>query len=115
MLMNKNLLIGVGLLTIVGGGVAWFLMSDDTEETYTLANGVKGTAEELIAQGYIPLQFGDTIKWVSKVEYEKAQTGAAGDNNTLVTILNAAGAILPIIGSTINTVQKNKLKNAIGV
>lgn len=106
--MNNQILIGIALVLGFGGVAWWWMSSQNDEETYTLPNGVKGTADELIKQGYIPLQFGTEIKWVSKAEYEKAQTQANGNDSLLVTILNASGAILPIVGRTINTIQRNK-------
>lgn len=91
------ILIGLG----VGAGVIWYFFLREDQEEYTLTNGVRGTAEELIAKGYMPIQIGSEIQWVSKTEYDKAQEEANGDDSLVVLILDTLGALLPVASSVI--------------
>ena len=55
------------------------------------------------------------MNWVLKSEYDKASAQSNGNPSTLVTILNAAGALLPIISTTIQTVKSNQVNRAANI
>lgn len=101
--MNNKTLIFVLLGLGVSGIVIFFLLKDNEEgeKTYRLSNGVEGTAQELAAQGYVPVMVGDTLTWVSKQQYDQANQQSGGNNQKLVNILNASSAILSIVSGAV--------------
>lgn len=103
--MNKNLSIAILGIVGAGGAVLFFLLKEDKEE-FILSNGVKGTSEELIKKGYIPISVGGKINWVLKTEYDKALQDANGEPDLLVNILDIAGAFLPVVSSIVRTFRK---------
>lgn len=98
---NQGLILtGAAVMGVAGAGI-WYFTKPAGEKVYTLSNGVKGTAEELIRAGYMAISIGENLVWVSKEEYEKANADAGGEPNKLSIILDSAGAVLQIISTTI--------------
>lgn len=99
-------------IAVAGAGIAYFLATRNNSRAvvYTVNdNGtiVRGTAAQLAARGYVAITVNGELRFVTQTQYNQANSQAGGNASIAVAILNAAGAILPIVATTISTVKGN--------
>lgn len=104
--MDQRTLIIGGLVLAAAGAGAWYYFNQKEgggATIYTIQgpNGqtITGTAEELVAQGYVAINQAGELKWVTQEAYNQAAQQSGGNPQLFANILAALGAIFTVVQS----------------